>query len=246
MVHYLITRFIYNWSANIILHFLMFCQWHCLWLQLSSLPFYDWIEWKSASLCLRSQSTRSGTGLFNLKKHYIFFLVWDGNDVALGLLSSDIITWAWSSETLWQISELHGFQFLHPFHLALVFSFHLFHPGQCAREPSSPLFNLFFWSMVLARCLKRSDHLFPLFPSFSSELRIRKLLTIREERLFMIFSLPLRNDQIADTVWSFNWPSLVQYQNERKKTLSDKGFHGTEAPVGSIDIFSFWHWTGAG
>ena len=41
----------------------------------------------------------------------------------------------------------------------------------------------------------------------------------------------------------FNWPSLVQYQHEKRlksqpEALSDEGFHGTAAPV-SLLAFSF-------
>ena len=39
-----------------------------------------------------------------------------------------------------------------------------------------------------------------------------------------------------------SWPSLVQYQNEKRLTrqpedLPEEGFHGTAAPVGSLAFF---------
>ena len=40
----------------------------------------------------------------------------------------------------------------------------------------------------------------------------------------------------------FNWPSLVQYQHEKRlksqpEALSDEGFHGTAAQFGSLAFF---------
>ena len=49
-------------------------------------------------------------------------------------------------------------------------------------------------------------------------------------------TLPIIQDDL------FNWPSLVQYQNEKRQTsqpkaLSDEGNHGRAAPFGSLALF---------
>ena len=54
--------------------------------------------------------------------------------------------------------------------------------------------------------------------------------------------MPLHCVMIIDTGWLFNWPFLVQYQNEKRLTsqpeaLSNEGFHGNAGKVGLLAFF---------
>ena len=48
---------------------------------------------------------------------------------------------------------------------------------------------------------------------------------------FFTFCLPAWHRGVC-TGWFFNWPSLVQHQNEKRLPSQPEGFHGTAAPVG--------------